>query len=67
MKYELWHSRDGQSDIYTLLAVGASRDRSLPEPDARVVWTVEADTWDDACRQQHEFLGWEPYKPMTET
>ena len=24
----------------------------------------EAATWEDARRQQHEFLGWDPYRPM---
>ena len=64
MKYELWHSQDGRSDIYTLLAVGAGR--GALEPSAIVVWTVEAETWDEARRRQHEFLGWEPYQPVTE-
>jgi hypothetical protein len=24
----------------------------------------EAESWEDACRQYHEWQGWEPYKPM---
>jgi hypothetical protein len=67
VKYELWHSPNGRTDIYTLLAAGAPRAAALLEPDATVVWTVEAETWDEACRKQHEFLGWDPYKPMTES
>ena len=67
MKYELWHSRDDGSDVYTLLPVDLAHDRSLLEPEARMIWSVEAATWEDACRRQHEFLGWEPYKPMPDS
>ena len=66
MKYELWHVRDGDADVYTLLPSGASHDQALLESSARVIWSVEARTWDDARQRQHEFLGWEPYKPAAE-
>ena len=69
MKYELWHSREGSSDIYTLLATGEPRQAIKDvafEADAKIIRTFEADTWEEACRQQHEYLGWEPYKPMEE-
>lgn len=67
MKYALWHSRDGNSDIYTLLAVDETHDgakNAALEPGAKIIRTFEADTWEKARRQQHEYLGWEPYKPI---
>jgi hypothetical protein len=67
MKYELWHSRDGRAGIYTLVTVGSSRGENALEADARLIRTFEAETWEDACRQKHEYLGWESYKPMTES
>jgi hypothetical protein len=29
-----------------------------------LIWTVEADSWEDACTKYHEYQGWEPYVPM---
>lgn len=37
-----------------------------PPGDHSAVKVFVARDWADACRQQHEFLGWEPYKPMPE-
>ena len=28
-----------------------------------LVWRIEADSWEDACRRYHELQGWEPYRP----
>ena len=67
MKYELWHSHDRGSDVYTLLPAGAQREQTLLEPNAKVIWTIDAESWNEACQKQHEFLGWEPYKPMPES
>jgi hypothetical protein len=70
MKYELWHSREGSSDIYTLHAADKPRESVKGvalESDAKLIRIFDANTWEDACRQQHEFLGWEPYKPMQES
>jgi len=34
------------------------------EDDAKLVWSVEAESWDEAQTKKHEYLGWEPYKPI---
>jgi hypothetical protein len=62
MKYELWQS-DSESS-YSFFASGDKANADMLPIDARLIWTVEADSWEEACRRQHEFLGWEPYKPM---
>ena len=64
MKYELWYSRGGGCDVHTLLAADAPDKRVALEADAVVIWTVDAVSWEEACSRQHEFLGWDPYKPM---
>ena len=61
MKYELWRS-DSESS-YTFIAAGHAEQAGGLPSDAILIWTVEANTWEDARRQQHEFLGWEPYEP----
>jgi len=66
MEYELWQSREGNVEVHTLLPSGTRLSPPLLEPDARVIWKFEAENWEDARRKQHEFLGWEPYKPMTD-
>lgn len=60
-KYELWHSE--QEVSYTFCAAGRAHQAVLPA-DARCIWTVEADSWEEAATQRNIYLGWEPYKPM---
>lgn len=60
-KYELWHSE--QEVSYTFCEAGRAHQAFLPA-DARCIWTVEADSWEEAQTQKHIYLGWEPYKPM---
>ena len=31
---------------------------------AKVIAVIEASSYEDAKRRQHELLGWEPYKPF---
>ena len=31
--------------------------------DAKLIWSVNAESFEIAKMKQHEFLGWEPYKP----
>ena len=59
-KYELWKHGDG----YSFFPSDNMSARGLLEPDATLVWTVEAHSWDEAQRLKHEFLGLEPYKPV---
>ncbi len=59
LRYLLFSSESESSYTFTAEA------NSLPLPaDATLVWQVDADSWEIACMKKHEFLGWEPYKPM---
>lgn len=60
MKYELWYS-DGS---HTFFPEDNENARQLLEPDAELVTIFEADTWDDACAQRNQFLGWGDSQPM---
>lgn len=33
--------------------------------DAKLMATIEADSWEEACTKYHEFMKWERYVPMT--
>lgn len=61
MRYELWHS---ESEGCHTFFPSNQRPDDL-EPDARLIWTVEAATWEEAQAAKHQFLGWEPYRPMS--
>ncbi|MCB1245305.1 MAG: hypothetical protein R3F31_25895 [Verrucomicrobiales bacterium] len=64
MTYELWHSAiDG---CYTFIPSGPGNSRAALEPDALLIWTVEAENWEEAQTKKHHYLGWEPYIPMEE-
>lgn len=60
MNYELWKELDG----YSFFPEDNSIARSLLAPGAVLVWTVDANDWNEAQSKKHEFLGWEPYKPI---
>jgi len=63
MRYELWHSEsEGGHTFFS----SHQRPGALEE-DARLIWTTEAATWEEAQTAKHKFLGWEPYRPMPES
>jgi hypothetical protein len=62
-RYELWHSAaDGEYTFFPADAAALHPDRGA---GARLIWTVDAASWEEAQAKKHEFLGWEPYQPMT--
>jgi hypothetical protein len=60
VKYELWHSQSECS--YMLLAEGAQASDHVKPADAKVVWTAEAETYEDALQKRNDYLGWGEYK-----
>jgi hypothetical protein len=59
-KFELWRLRSG----YTFFAEDNENARKLLEPGAKLTWTVEANSWEEARARMQQFLGWKPYKPI---
>ena len=60
MKYELWK----ESNSYSFFPTDNVSMRALLGSQAVLLWTVEAESWNEAQSKKHEFLGWEPYRPM---
>jgi hypothetical protein len=60
MRYELWHS--ASEGCHTFFPA-TQRPADLTA-DARLIWAVEAATWEEAQAAKHVFLGLEPYRPM---
>ena len=61
-KYVLYQSESQNN--YTLIEEGDTNNFDLLENDAILIWSVEAASWEEASSMQHEYLGWEPHKPM---
>lgn len=63
MIYEVWED----TEAITCAPVEKIREEKatgLIAPDAKLLHTIEASTWNEAMIQYHELMGWEPYKPM---
>lgn len=65
-RYELWEEYDENGRIcsHTFFPEDNESVRKLLEPDAKLVKEIWASSWEDACKQEHEFFGWKPYVPM---
>ncbi len=59
--YELWYSKSQNS--YAFFPKGDQSNMNLLEPDAELIWQVLAESWEEAISKQHEYLGWDAYKP----
>jgi hypothetical protein len=68
--YELWEEVDGNGQLigYTFCVAGpdGNQARSMLETGARVIWSVEAESYNEAMTKYHQFMKWEPYKPAFE-
>jgi hypothetical protein len=59
MKWELWKNAFG----YDFFVESNQRARELLEPDSKLIWTVEAESFDEAQQAKYDFLGWGKYNP----
>lgn len=60
MIYQLWYS--SSKDSYSFFSINNHTAKKLLEDDAQLIWLIEADTWEEACRLKNRYLGWEEYK-----
>lgn len=67
MRYELWGTPDRTSLSFTEAnAVEVHKQQGAIEPEAEFIWSVDAESDNEAMTLYHEYMGWEPYKPMDE-
>lgn len=59
-QYELWQ----EGVDYSFFPVDNDSARQALSPDATLIWTVEAYSWEEACKKRNEYLGWEEYRPI---
>ena len=68
MKYELWKYVDDAESL-TFVEVNENYAHSLKilvEPGAELIWTVEAETYNEAMQLYYDHMDWGTYKPMSE-
>lgn len=67
MRYELWGTPNRTSLTFTGAdAISDYKRQGAIEAGAEFTWAVDADTWNEAMKLYHEYMDWEPYKPMEE-
>ena len=69
MKYELWADKDKTN--LSFFGVGDSYDQILQmlkdeEDELELIWTTEAETYNEAMQNYYDFMDWGKYKPFDE-
>lgn len=66
MKYELWENHGDEIDAYSFFAVDENYESQIKllEPNAKLTWSVEADSYNEAMNLYHNKMNWEDYKPI---
>ena len=54
MKYELYEEEDG----------ALSFSLAPKNPNGKLIWSVDAKSYDEAFTEYHKYMGWEPYIPL---
>ena len=64
-KYELWRTTEkGLADSFFEAGTSDEKRHQLLEPDARLIWTCEASSWDEAQQKRYDFMAWGTYRPL---
>ena len=61
VRYELW--QDDTDVSLSFFPEDSESFRARLGPHAKLIWSCQADSWEQAQSMKHEYLGWEPYKP----
>lgn len=61
--YEAWRE-PGCLSFGPQEALARDRASGFISAGAQKIWTVEADSWEEAMTKYHEHMDWEPYVPM---
>lgn len=63
MTYELWEDIDGSISMFPETNSSA---RALLKDSAVLVKTFQANTWEEACQMENDFLEWGEYRAWQE-
>lgn len=62
MKIQIYHSPT--DNTFTVYTEDTPKDKMILEVDAVLIKEIYGADWNDCMSQYHEFMGWEPYRPM---
>lgn len=62
---ELMQADDARSICFSTRKNALSmKAKGQMEPNAIPIYSIRADSWDEAMKAHHEVQKWEPYRPM---
>jgi hypothetical protein len=64
-RYRCFQESSGTS-LLPASAEAETRDKGLLQPDAELLWEIEADTWEEAMAIRNLRMGFGPYVPVGE-
>ena len=65
MRWELWELREGDGNVLTFVPDEEGKEQALADvPGATLVWSVEADSWNEAHGLWYAYMDWGPYIPL---
>ena len=68
MRYEAWiRADDTEISVGTASQIKENRRKGLLDAESRLLYEIEAETPEEASAVHHIRMGWEPYKPMSES
>jgi hypothetical protein len=62
--FTLWQNSDGSLTFLQGSGPPVFADGSPQDGTHRLLWQVQAGSYNEAMRKYHEHMGWEPYQPM---
>lgn len=65
-RYELWRSESELRDSFFEAGADNETRYQLLEPDARLIWTCEASSWNEAQQKRYDFMDWGHYRTIEE-
>ena len=64
LKHELWEENEGQELTFCLAGRHGDDARKLLSPDAKLIWTVEAESHFEAMTAYYKFMAWGETQPI---
>ncbi|QNU61755.1 hypothetical protein [Vreelandella titanicae] len=65
MIFEVWEDEDGTT-LSTVNNIAELKKKVLLSQNAKLLYRIEADSYEEAMIKYHHKMGWERYKPMKE-
>lgn len=62
--WELWKTEDDGLTFAPAYKIGELMNLGVLDHTSKCIWSIMADSYIDAMTKYHEYMEWEPYKPM---